>query len=138
MLKEGADAAAKRGGLLNALIAASFHGHTMIVTLLVGNHEKVQKDFIIVIVKEIQRNARKTLEVFLNAGALSSVFGESRAEGIDIAEDVVEAAAGNWKNGKEAMTLLHDRRGADIHITVNVVAAIARGFDKDVMALLFD
>ena len=89
----------------------------MIVMLLVGNHEKVQ-DFIIVIVREIQRNARKTLEVFLDAGALSSVFGESRAEEIDIAEGVVEAAAGDWKNGKEAVTLLLGQRGADIHITV--------------------
>lgn len=122
----------KGGKLLNALTAASVHGHTKIVTLLVGNHEKAQKDFIIVVVR------RKTLEVFLNAGALSSVFGESRAEGIDIAEDVVEAAAGNWKSGKEVMTLLLDRRGAGIHITVKVVAAIARGFDKDVMTLLFD
>jgi hypothetical protein len=122
---------------LNALIAVSVHGHAKIVTLLVGNHEKVQKDFIIVIVREIQRNARKILEVSLNAGALSSVFGDSRAEGIDIAEDVVEAVAGNWKNDKEVMTLLLDRRGADIHITGKVVAAIARGFDKDVMALLF-
>ena len=123
---------------MNALIAASVHSHAKIVTLLVGNHEKVRKDFIIVIVREIQRNARKTQEVFLNAGALTSVFGESRAEGIDVAEDVVEAAARNWRNDKEVMTLLLDRRGADIHITGKVVAAIARGFDKDVIALLFD
>jgi hypothetical protein len=32
-----------------------------------------------------------------------------------ITEEVVKAAAGNWGNGNEIMTLLLNRRGSDIH-----------------------
>lgn len=124
---------------MNALIAASVHDHTKIVTLLVGNHEKVQKDFITAIVREIQRNARKTLEVFLNAGALSSVFENPERKGLISLRMFVEAAAGNWKNGK-VMTLLLDRRGADIQITEDVVKAAAGNLlnGEEVMTLLLD
>ena len=36
------------------------------------------------------------------------------------------------------MTLLFDRRGADVQITEEVVGVIARRFDKKVITLLLD
>jgi hypothetical protein len=93
-----------------------------------------------VIVREIQRNARKTLEVFLNAGALSSALENPERKGLISLRMFVEAAAGNWKNGKEVMTLLLDRRGADIQITEDVVKAAAGNLlnGEEVMTLLLD
>ena len=52
---------------------------------------------------------------------------------------MVEAAAGNWVDGKAIMTLLLDRRGGDIPITERVVKAAAgneRG--KGIMTLLLN
>lgn len=43
-----------------------------------------------------------------------------------ITEEVVKAAAGNEENGEEVMTLLLDRRGADVQITEEAVKAAAR------------
>ncbi|KFY32484.1 hypothetical protein V493_00153, partial [Pseudogymnoascus sp. VKM F-4281 (FW-2241)] len=57
-----------------------------------------------------------------------------------ITDDVVKAAAGNWRSGKEVMALLLDRRGDDVHITDDVVKAAAGNWSsgKEVMALLLD
>ena len=44
---------------------------------------------------------------------------------IQITEDVVKAAASNWRNGEEMMALLLDRRGDQIQITEDVVKAAA-------------
>ncbi|KAK4205473.1 ankyrin repeat-containing domain protein [Triangularia verruculosa] len=63
-----------------------------------------------------------------------------RGDQINITEEVVKAAAGNWQNGKEVMTLLLDRRGDQITITEEVVKAAAgnEGNGKEVMTLLLD
>ncbi|KAF1946986.1 hypothetical protein EJ02DRAFT_331027, partial [Clathrospora elynae] len=45
--------------------------------------------------------------------------------GTKLTADVVEAAAGNQRNGKEVLMLLLDRRGADVTITEEVVKAAA-------------
>ena len=44
---------------------------------------------------------------------------------IHITEEVVKAAAGNWRSGKKVMTLLLDRRGVDVQITEEVIEAAA-------------
>jgi hypothetical protein len=61
-------------------------------------------------------------------------------ETTQITEEVVKAAARNSRNGKEVMTLLLDRRGADVRITEEVVKAAAgnSGNGKEVMTLLLD
>ncbi|KAK0717606.1 hypothetical protein B0T26DRAFT_300152 [Lasiosphaeria miniovina] len=53
---------------------------------------------------------------------------------------VVEAAAGNYMNGKEIITLLLDQRGDQITITEGVVKAAAGNYrnGEEVMALLLD
>ena len=57
-----------------------------------------------------------------------------------ISEEVVKAAAGNFGNGKEVMTLLLEQRGADVMITEEVVKAAAgnSGNGKEVMTLLLE
>ncbi|KAK4182058.1 hypothetical protein QBC35DRAFT_468368, partial [Podospora australis] len=59
---------------------------------------------------------------------------------MEITEEVVRAAAGNWRNGKEVMTLLLEKRGDDFKITEEVVKAAAgnTGNGKEVMALLLE
>ena len=54
------------------------------------------------------------------------------------AKNSFKAAAGNWESAKEVVTLLLDRRGADVQITEDVAILIARKFNKEVMALLLD
>jgi hypothetical protein len=53
---------------------------------------------------------------------------------------VVKAAAENKKSEKEVMTLLLDRRDANVQITKEVVKAAAgnQGSEKEVMTLLLD
>ena len=51
---------------------------------------------------------------------------------------MVKAAAGNGESGEKVMTLLLDRRGADVRITEEVVRVIAERFDREVMTLLLD
>ncbi|KFY17970.1 hypothetical protein V492_00220, partial [Pseudogymnoascus sp. VKM F-4246] len=51
---------------------------------------------------------------------------------IEITENVVEAATGNERSGKEVVTLLLDQRGDDVRITDNVVKAAARNRGDDV------
>ena len=57
-----------------------------------------------------------------------------------ISEEVVKAAAGNSRNGKEVMTLLLEQREADVMITEEVVKAAAgnSGNGKEVMTLLLE
>jgi hypothetical protein len=50
---------------------------------------------------------------------------------------VVEAAAGNYRNSREVMTLLLDRRGDQVSITERVVKGAVRN-SKEVMALLLE
>ncbi|KAK4235549.1 ankyrin repeat-containing domain protein, partial [Achaetomium macrosporum] len=57
---------------------------------------------------------------------------------IAITEEVVKAAAGNYRIGKEMMALLLDRRGDQITITEKAISIIAGQFDKEIMTLLLD
>ena len=59
---------------------------------------------------------------------------------VQITEKVVKAATGNGENGKEMMTQLLDRRGADLRITEAVVKAATRNEEngKEVMTLFLD
>src|SRR5436190_21662566 len=52
-------------------------------------------------------------------------------------EEVSEAATDD-RSGEVMMTLLLDRRGADVQITEEVVALIAARFGQEVMAMLLD
>jgi hypothetical protein len=58
----------------------------------------------------------------------------------EIGEEVVKAAAGNERNGKEVMTLLLEQRGADVVVTEEVLKAAAGNGEngKEVMALLLE
>lgn len=57
-----------------------------------------------------------------------------------IGKEVVKAAAGNSRNGKEVMRLLLGERGTDIQITEEVVKAAVGNFKngKEVMTLLLE
>jgi hypothetical protein len=57
--------------------------------------------------------------------------------GTKLPGDVMEEAASNYRNGKELMALLLDRRGEDVVITEEVVKAAASN-RKEVMALLLE
>jgi hypothetical protein len=59
---------------------------------------------------------------------------------VKITEEVVEAAAGNSRSGKEVMMLLLDRRGDDVKITNKVVEVVVGNYrsGKEVMILLLD
>jgi hypothetical protein len=59
---------------------------------------------------------------------------------ITITEEIVKAAAGNWRSGREVMTIRLDRHGADFAITEEVVKAAAEnsGNCKEVIALLVE
>ncbi|KAF2194322.1 hypothetical protein K469DRAFT_783362 [Zopfia rhizophila CBS 207.26] len=88
------------------------------------------------------RQGRSPLQVAArngNCAALRRLFNQSRAD-IPITEAVVEAAASSWRNGKEVMGLLLDRRGTDTPITETVVEAAVSNWDngKEVMRLLLD
>jgi hypothetical protein len=82
-------------------------------------------------IKITERTATMTAERFDTEviGLLPDGSGDIR-----ITKEVVEAAAGNGRNGKEAMELLLSR--SDIHITESAVTAVAHGFDAKVMRLL--
>ncbi|ORY58533.1 uncharacterized protein BCR38DRAFT_489446 [Pseudomassariella vexata] len=59
---------------------------------------------------------------------------------VKITEDVVKAAAGNYRSGKEVMALLLEKRGDQVQITEDVVKAAARNMEngKEFMALLLE
>jgi hypothetical protein len=65
---------------------------------------------------------------------------DRRGDQIRVTEDIVKAAASNWRNGKDAMALLLDRRGDQIRVTEDIVKAAARNSinGKEVMELLLD
>ncbi|KAF6806913.1 ankyrin domain protein [Colletotrichum plurivorum] len=70
----------------------------------------------------------------------SSVITRLLDMGGKVSTRVAIAAAGNWRNGKEVMALLLDRRGDQITITEEVVKAAAGNQQngKEVMELLLD
>jgi hypothetical protein len=76
------------------------------------------------------RMGRNPLLVAVRHGSCASltVLLKLDRQYIQITEEVVEAAAGNYSSGEQVMTLLLDRRGADIQITEKAVAAIVRRF----------
>ncbi len=60
---------------------------------------------------------------------------------IKITEEVVKAAAGNWKSVKDAMALLLEKRGSDIIVTEEMAKAAAWNnmrSGKEVMTLLLE
>jgi hypothetical protein len=59
---------------------------------------------------------------------------------LKVTEEVVKAAAGNAKSGKQVMKLLLDRRGDEVKITEEVVNAAARNSESgpQIIKLLFD
>ena len=58
---------------------------------------------------------------------------------VSLSPETMLAAAGNYRSGKEVITLLLDRRGAQITITEEVVQAAAGNYSgKEVMTLLLD
>ena len=63
-----------------------------------------------------------------------------KRDDVQITEEVLKAAAGNWSRGDEVMTLLLDRRGDDIQITEEVLKAAAGNWScgDEVMTLLLD
>ncbi|XP_044716492.1 NACHT domain-containing protein [Hirsutella rhossiliensis] len=75
-----------------------------------------------------------------NGKEVMTLLLDRRGDQITITDEVVKAAAGNFRNGKEVMALLLDRRGDQITITDGVVKAAAGNEDegKEVMALLLD
>jgi hypothetical protein len=54
---------------------------------------------------------------------------DQQGSNIQITQEVVVAAAGNYNNGKEVMALLLDRRGDEVQITQEVVVAAAGNQD---------
>jgi hypothetical protein len=60
-----------------------------------------------------------------------------RSDQVTITKNVVMAAAENWKNGKEVMTLLLDR-GDQIPITEKAVEYMVAVFDEKIMTLLLN
>jgi len=53
---------------------------------------------------------------------------ELRGAEIQITEEVVKAAAGNYGSGEEVMRLLLEQRGAEIQITEEMVKAAAGNY----------
>lgn len=63
---------------------------------------------------------------------------DRRGGEVEVTENVVAAAAGNYK-GKEVLRLLLDQRSGEVQVTENVVAAAERGRGgNEVMAILLD
>ncbi|GFF75827.1 vegetative incompatibility protein HET-E-1 [Aspergillus udagawae] len=65
---------------------------------------------------------------------------DQQAYQIQITEDILKAAAGNERSGKDIMTLLLEQRGDQIQITEGVVKAAADNWrsGKDIIALLLE
>ncbi|KLU86652.1 hypothetical protein MAPG_05664, partial [Magnaporthiopsis poae ATCC 64411] len=59
---------------------------------------------------------------------------------VEVTEDVVEAAAGDWRSGADVMKLLLDRQGEKVKVTERVAKAAAENpwSGKEVMELLLD
>jgi formylmethanofuran dehydrogenase subunit D len=61
---------------------------------------------------------------------------EQRGDEVKITEEVVKAAAGNWRSGKEVIALLLDQRSDRIIVTPQLVQAHAKLFDALAMKKL--
>jgi hypothetical protein len=55
-----------------------------------------------------------------------------------VTEEIVKAAAANWGSGKEVITLLLDKRRADVVVTEEMVKLITRKFGKEIITLLLN
>ncbi|KAH7119554.1 hypothetical protein B0J11DRAFT_582082 [Dendryphion nanum] len=91
-------------------------------------------------VRCINQKGRTPLLVAVVNGSCASLayLLELSEEHVEITEVVVKAAAENSGSGEQVMALLLDKRGADMQITKEVVAAIVGRFDKKVVTLLLD
>ena len=80
------------------------------------------------------------LHIAVKHGSCEVISALVKDKFIEITEEIVKTAARNYRNGKEVMTLLLDRRGDDVKITEEVVEAAAENEDsgKEVMTLLLD
>jgi hypothetical protein len=69
-----------------------------------------------------------------------AILLEQRGADVQITEEVVEAAAGNWKSGRNVTTLLLNYQETDLQITKGMIMAAANngGDGKEVMTLLLD
>jgi proteasome lid subunit RPN8/RPN11 len=85
----------------------------------------------------IDSNSRTPMEEAVRSGH-SSIVSKLLGLKVKISERVVEAAAGDWQNGKEIIALLLDHPGNEITITEEIVKAAARNLKVEVMALLLD
>ncbi|KAF2186451.1 HET-domain-containing protein [Zopfia rhizophila CBS 207.26] len=67
-------------------------------------------------------------------------FLKRRGDEVAITKEVVKAAAGNTRSGKEVMTILLEQRGGEVKVTEEVVEAAAGNTQsgKEVMALLLE
>ena len=63
---------------------------------------------------------------------------DRQGDQIQITGDVVEAAAGNWRNGKQVMALLLNRQDGQIQITSEAGIMVCRKFDSETVKLLLD
>ena len=86
----------------------------------------------------VNTQGRTPLEIAVKYGSCDVVSILLKNKLTIISEEVVKAAAGNFENGKEVMTLLLEQRGADVMITEGVVKAAARFGRKEVMTLLLE
>ncbi|KAL6814600.1 hypothetical protein V8C40DRAFT_282940 [Trichoderma camerunense] len=78
------------------------------------------------------------IELAIKWGSVS-VISKLLSLGAEVNERSVTAAAKNWKDGKEIITLLFDRYGDQILITESIIKAAAGNYRKNgVMALLLD
>jgi hypothetical protein len=127
LITEGAKVT-QEGNVGNAFLAASNNGHEGIVI------EMLERGY----VPSTAEICRATRVVKYNAQKIMQIYLEKLK--IDIIEEVVEAAAGNYESGKDVMTVLLNRKGEDIWITEEVVNAAAENYKsgKDVMTVLLD
>ncbi|KAH7310162.1 hypothetical protein BKA65DRAFT_559174 [Rhexocercosporidium sp. MPI-PUGE-AT-0058] len=86
------------------------------------------------------KRSKKALEVAAAYGNCRFISEIIRDKETRIEEQVVKAAAGNYRNGKEVMKLLLEQRGADVVITEAVVTAAAENnkSGEKVMKLLLE
>jgi hypothetical protein len=140
LLQEGAEVTAKGVFLGDAFTAASIQGHSGIVRRMLDRGYGPGIRHICYIARSIKRNAGETMEILLDLGLLNPIPG-AKDERIQITEEVVEAAAGNYISGEEVMRVLLDRRGKDLKITIEVEKAAAannRTSGTEVLRALLD
>ncbi|KAL7788110.1 hypothetical protein V8C43DRAFT_323897 [Trichoderma afarasin] len=77
------------------------------------------------------------IELAIKWGSVS-VISKLLSLGAEVNERAVMAAARNWKDGKEIITLLFNRYGDHILITEGIIKAAAGNYSNKVMALLLE